>query len=519
MSQSSATKAQPEFTGWRAIFWPIHNFELKKFLPMGFMMFCILFNYTVLRDTKDSLVVTAPGSDAGVLAFIKLWGTLPSTFIFMVVYAKLANVLSKENLFYASILPFLIFFTVFSLVIYPNIDFFHMSLDTLTSYHDQYPHAKRFFTMIGNWSFSVFYIMSELWGSVVISVLFWQFANEITRVQEAKRFYALFGMLGNVGLIFSGTAVWYFSEITRGMPKFEAQALSIKYLMSAVALLGFTCVSIYWWMNRNVLTDKRLYNPDESAGAKKGKSKKPKLSLAESFKHILSSPYLGLIAMLVLSYGVSINVVEGVWKGQIKIRFPNLNDYNAFMGRFSMTTGVITIILMLVGSNILRRFSWRTAAMITPVMIMITSLMFFGAILYSNQYSPFDAFMGTTIVMMTILVGMAQNVLSKSTKYSLFDSTKEMAYIPLDQELKVKGKAAVDMIGGRAGKSGGALIQVIVLTVFAGQNLADLAGVLAFVVIGIVALWLVSVFALGKRFKQLTGDPTPGETDSKSKAA
>jgi AAA family ATP:ADP antiporter len=62
-----------------------------------------------------------------------------------------------------------------------------------------------------------------------------------------------------------------------------------------------------------------------------------------------------------------------------------------------------------------------------------------------------------------------QNISTKASKYSLFDPTKEMAYIPLDEESKVKGKAAIDVIGGRAGKSGGGLINMAVGKIFNGH--------------------------------------------------
>ncbi|CAN0433155.1 unnamed protein product, partial [Hapterophycus canaliculatus] len=62
-------------------------------------------------------------------------------------------------------------------------------------------------SIVRNWTFSVFYLMSELWGSVVVSVLFWGFANDIVSVSEAKRFYPLFGLGANVALVFSGQYV------------------------------------------------------------------------------------------------------------------------------------------------------------------------------------------------------------------------------------------------------------------------------------------------------------------------
>lgn len=33
--------------------------------------------------------------------------------------------------------------------------------------------------ILRNWTFCLFYVMAELWGSVVVSVLFWGFANQV----------------------------------------------------------------------------------------------------------------------------------------------------------------------------------------------------------------------------------------------------------------------------------------------------------------------------------------------------
>ena len=506
MSTPDKTKAGDEFTGLRGIFFPIYNFEIKKFLPMGIMMMCILFVYNIVRDTKDTLVVNAPGGGAECLSFLKLYGVTPSAILFMVIFVKLANMMEREKLFYTILTPFLIFFGAFAFVIYPNIDLLHMSLETIKEIQASYPNLHWFIPVIGNWSFSVFYILSELWGSVILSMLFWQFANEITKIHEAKRFYGLFGMVGNLGLVVAGPTIILCAQYAKSFPQdVDTFGINLKFLMASVVVAGAIIAYTYRWMNKNVLTDPRLYQPGEGSG----KKKKPKLSIGESFKYIISNPYLGLIAILVLSYGVAINLVEGVWKGQIKIAFPDKNDYNAFMGQFTTWTGVITIMLMVVGNNILRRLSWRSAAVITPVMVLVTSAIFFFVVWEGTAHDPMTPLLGTTVVMVAVIVGQIQNVLSKGTKYSLFDSTKQMAYIPLDPEAKVKGQAAVEVIGGRAGKSGGAFIQSTMLAVIGGSvSLASLSFILGPIVLVICLIWIFSVFGLNKRFLALTESNT-----------
>lgn len=501
-----------EFTGWRKLVWPIHSFEVKKFLPMGIMMFCILFIYTVLRDTKDAILVNAPGAGAESLAFAKGIGVTISAILFMVLYTKAANLFNREGLFYVTALPFLVFFGLYPYCIYPYVSSIHMSLESIQSYQELYPNIKWIVPLVGNWTYTLFYILSELWGSAVLSLLFWQFANGITPVKEARRFYGMFGFLGNFGLLLSGPAIIVVSHSIHnmGLGRYESTGLMLQYLMAFVIAAGVLLLGTFYWMNRNVLTDSRYYSPEAMGETKK---KKPKLSMMESFKYILQSPYLGFIAILVLAYGVSINLFEGVWKGQIKIAYPTEVEYNRVMGGLSTVTGGIAVILMLVGSNLLRTLSWRTCALITPAVLITGILIFFSVIYYNNTLLPegvkiveaiSQGLINKELIVFVVGLGLFVNAFGKAVKYSLFDPTKEMAYIPLDPELKVKGKAAVDVIGGRGGKSAGSYVQMGLLTVFSGSALYQLVPIIAPVAVGIVALWILSVFGLNKRFRALT---------------
>jgi hypothetical protein len=69
--------------------------------------------------------VTAPGSGAEIIPFLKTWVNLPMAIGFTILYAQLANTLSTEALFYTCIIPFIIFFGCFAFVIYPARDAIH----------------------------------------------------------------------------------------------------------------------------------------------------------------------------------------------------------------------------------------------------------------------------------------------------------------------------------------------------------------------------------------------------------
>lgn len=472
----------------------IETMTWKKILPLGFMMFCILFNYTILRDTKDVLVVTAPGSGAEIIPFLKTWVNLPLAIGFTVLYAKLSNILNNEQLFYTCIFPFIAFFGAFAFVLYPLRETLHPTAFSEKLLEAAGPRFAGPIAILRNWTFCLFYVMAELWGSVVVSVLFWGFSNQITTVDEATKFYPLFGLGANVALIFSGRAVKYFSQIRATLPPgVDGWGHSLKGLMSMVVVGGLIIAGVFYWMNRAVvpLVEKRAPK----------KKKKEKMSVGESFKFLIKSRYIRDLATLVIAYGVSINLVEVTWKSKIKAQFPNPNDYSAFMGDFSSATGTVTLIMMLASRYIFQHFGWGVAALITPVMLLATGVAFFGLILFGAPLEPMLTNIGMTPLYLAVLVGAAQNIFSKSAKYSLFDPCKETAYIPLDDEVRTKGKAAIDVICNPLGKSGGALVQQMLIISLGSlsASVPYLGGILLVICLS----WIVAARSLDVQFTEL----------------
>ena len=87
--------------------------------------------------------------------------------------------LLRQTLFYVTLAPFFVFYFVFAFVLYPMRNVLHpLHLAVPTGGLSYAVNLLRY------WTFSLYYIVSELWGSAGIPLLFWSCANDVVPIQQ-----------------------------------------------------------------------------------------------------------------------------------------------------------------------------------------------------------------------------------------------------------------------------------------------------------------------------------------------
>lgn len=489
----------------RYTIWPIRSFELFKFTPMAILMFSILLNQNIVRSLKDSLVMTQVGAE--VINFIKLWGEMPIGVLFVIIYSKLCDKFSPERAFRIIVTFFLCFYTVFAFVLYPNKDLFHPDPIQVQNLIELYPHFKWFIVMWGQWSFILMYIMGELWPIIIFSLLFWQLANKITKIDEASRFYPFFTIFGQANCLIAGSVIIYFSSPNHILYSLFAHLsdkteIMVKSLTVVILISGIICIFIQRHIDKTIIQQNK-HNKE----LKKIDKQQINLGLVDSFKLVIKSPYLLMISLMLISYSFSINLIEGTWMFKAREMFPKAENFIAYQGRVLFWIGVTTIFCAMIGSHLIKIFGWVSAAILTPIMMFVTGTMFFLAVIINKKMDNFE-FMGYEItpLLIIVIIGALQSIFSKGLKYSLYDATKEMAYIPLDEKSKTKGKAAADIVGAKIGKSAGAIIQISIFTIFPTITYNDIAGLLMTIFILICIVWIYAVLNLSKQYNKKISD-------------
>ncbi len=418
----------------------------KIFLLVNF--FLIIFSYHILRDLKDTLIVTSCEAGAKMIPFIKIWFMLPFAFLCSYIFQKLYHRFGRDKTFYILVGSLVFFYLAFAFCLYPNRESLH--LNGFTDWLEKLlPSSFSGLTnMIRFWSFSLFYSFAEMWSILVISVLFWSTINEITPTNVAKYFFPTCIMMGNIAGVVSGQISYFIGHyLCKNKTWEESMQMMILAVLGAALIMVHNHYRVFHGVPELI----------------KKKEKKETLAFLESLQNVLRKPQLLCIVVLVVGFAFTSNLFEVVWKNSIKAVYSTPSDYNSYMNQITTMIGLLSLVFSFLMQYLFKFLKQSSILLMTPIALLITGSLFFtflevpaAAKFFQMPYANF-----------IVLFGSIHYILTLSAKYSLFDTSKEIAFLAINPEERIKAKSIIDSVGSRIGKSGSSLFQQLLLILFA----------------------------------------------------
>lgn len=486
-------------------FFPITWKEAPRFFLLIAIFFTVTFNTKILKILKDALIITAPDSGAETIPFLKTWMLIPFSLILINLYDRLSEWLSREKLFYYFTGGFLAFFLFFTVVLFPLREqlHFHGICDYLEYLLPL--GFKGFISIFRHWTFSLFYVMAEMWPTILLSFIFWNFIACNVTEGEAKRFYGLFSL--DFGGLAAGAITAILSSVDWGFLAVDKWHGYMSGLVGVITLAGLAQMGLYYLYHRN-------YGKAAPIQKRAPKVSEPgkKMTLKEKFKSISECPTLFYIAVCVFCFEFTDQLVEVVWKDQVSELYTTPWEFSEYMAKITWMTGVLGILVVFgVSSFVLREKPWIVGGLITPLILVSTSLLFFAVMLIPSFANFLGRISGHDPMIVIVTVGSVRSILMQVAKYTFFDNTKELAFLRFPEQMRLRGKGLSDAFASRLGKSVSSLSHQSLLLGL--HSLTTAAPVIAIMVLSSAAAWLHSVFSLGKAIS------TPLEEDSEFSAS
>lgn len=455
-------------------FFPLKKNEWWLFAAMFMIVALININFNILRSARNALVVADQGGSAAFIPYFELFGTFPASILMTWGISQLMRFFSLRFIFSITTTFFLAFFLVFAFWIYPHREAIQSLIEIkLGSFFD----LSRYKFALSHWPDLIFYIMAELWKVALLSVLFWGFINQYLSLEVAKRFYPPLMLGSSVGAILAGPiTVFCSSHISWNL--FALSSVQWQHSLYLLTICMVLCGLLTMYIFHILYKKLKLQEPIPSNEIEeKVPFKKRLLSLSSSVKFLIKSPYLiGLLFIVIAEY-VSYALGELIFLETLKKRFPTPADYCGYLGNLTLWVGILTAFSsVVVTPYLLQKFRWNYSALLTPVLMVLMTFAFFAAI-YLGKIGIFP---GTSPLPFIVFLGSLHFCIGRSTKYTIFDTTKELAFIPLTKEAQVKGKLIIDGIGSRLGRGTSSLLSIALFTLVGGPSeSAIFAGILA----------------------------------------
>ncbi|EIJ88974.1 ATP:ADP antiporter, AAA family [Nematocida parisii] len=506
-------------------FFKVLKVEYPKFFTMAFLYYCIVLAYSILRDTKDAVVLDRmlPASIQYLKSFIVMGVTMGFAILFQLL---LARGVTLERLMFIFNAGFGIFFFVYALVLLPSIDYIEPYKFWI---HDIFADKKMFingleflqglFLTINFWTGTLIYITAELWGNVMASLMFFAVANEICPLKQALRFYPLFIIAANLGLVTSGGSMILNYYVLTAFPEYKTKIIGgfIAFVSALCAMNIFT----YRHLVKNIIPYP-IYIISEGAPRRSGG--KEKVGILDGFKIMLKTPIVFHLSITVLGYGLCTNLTEAAFKSALRSASKSsgsdvMTSVVLVQGSQQITIGLVVIAILLSPiKSLIQRKGWLALGMITPVCTLISAMSFL-LLVWANASvtvtgKEAENLLNRVSKRLFTAVGWVNNPELESRvgfyavnaikilKYAAFDIGKEAIGIKIPKEYKARFKGVYDGVCGKLGKSLSSNLQILMLGMLNLSDIRTAAFLLAVSVLGVSLVWNFSTLYLGRKYDE-----------------
>jgi AAA family ATP:ADP antiporter len=275
-----------------------------------------------------------------------------------------------------------------------------------------------------SWVSVAFYVAGQILGVLLISQ-FWTLANLVYDPRQAKR---LFGFVGG-GAPLGGVAGNALAQ--------QASAIGSTNLLLPSAALMLFCAFIV-----SLIIGKESVRPESALAGKQEKG----VGIAEAFQLLRSSKHLQIIALVISFASIGAGIIEQQLNMAAEAAkgagdTDSITSFLATVGLWMSTIGFVVQVWLT--SKIHRYLGIGFALMVLPVSLGTTGVIM---LLNGALWAPSLA-----------------RILDQSLRYTVDKTTREILFLPLPGDIKLKAKSFVDVTVDRAAKAAAALLLIVLV--------------------------------------------------------
>ncbi len=293
------------------------------------------------------------------------------------------------------------------------------------------------------------------WYDLMVAALVTQFfmATQVFyNARDAKRAYPLVIAAGSLGAAVGGGITAFFA--TRlGTPNL--------LLVAAAAIVVFAVGIAMVWAREAPEQERSRDQIDDDPGSK------------GELRRIFSNPQVRLIAVTVLLTVLVKQFIDYEYKTLTREVFTDLDALSGFLGLVDAATQWLPIIVLLALRPVLRRWGAGAAVLIFPIAMVLAT--------------------GAMAASLTLAVAVIARTSEKTFRYSAERTGREILYVPVPEDIKLKAKAYVDVgVEKGLGKVLSGVLLAIPAVAMGSFAVRDRLVVVALVGVGLAGLLLIA---------------------------